>query len=234
MNNKETAPLYNETIELKVDMKGQSHFIRYDEGLREFLKTFFVGDVVIAPVDEFWQIYTKTSKNHITLPAVSLFPVNYNLSEDGNSFPNYQIGTFIEDFAKDIDEATNTDKGNTIRLSKAARVLFYDIDYDINVWAQNRNDALQLVQELLFPLTQHGEYQIRYFDTNYFINYKIDPNFENNSSYGMNQEEGLLYRYTIHLHTEHCPIFDSKNYYNVLDNKTSVELVNKDLDIEKD
>ena len=31
MNNKETAPLYNETIELKVDMKGQSHFIRYDE-----------------------------------------------------------------------------------------------------------------------------------------------------------------------------------------------------------
>ena len=76
----------------------------------------------------------------------------------------YQIQIF-----KDIDEATNIDKGNTIRLSKAARVLFYDIDYDINVWAQNRNDALQLVQELLFPLTQHGEYQIRYFDTNPFL-----------------------------------------------------------------
>lgn len=223
MNNKETAPLYNETISLKSDMKGISHFVRYDEGLKEFLKTFFVGDVIIAPVDEFWQIYTKNSEDHIQLPAVSIFPMNYDLNEEANSFPNYQIGTFIEDFAKDVDEATNGDKGNTVRLSKAARALFYDIDYDIDVWAQNRNDALQLVQELLFPLMQHSEYQIRYFDTDYFINYKVDPNFENNSSYGMNQDIGLLYRYTIHLHTERCPIFDSKNYYNVLDNKLSVE-----------
>lgn len=222
MNNQKTAPLMNEELMLKPDMKGLSHFVRYDEGLKEFLKSFFVGDVIIAPIDEFWELYTKNSENNIQLPAISIFPVGYTLNEEANSFPNYQLGTFIEDFVKIVDESTNKQEGNTVRLSKSARALFYDIDYDIEVWALNRNDALQLVQELLFPLMQHSEYQIRYFDTCYYINYKIDPNFDNNSSIGLNQDQGTLYRYTLHLHTDRCPIFDSKNFYNTLDNSLSI------------
>lgn len=213
MNNMKSAPLMNEDISLKQDMKEMPHFVRYDEGLKEFIKNFFVGDVIIAPMDQFWEYYIKNTKNDIKFPAVSLFPIGYSISREQNNFPSLQLGTFIQQAAEIRDEGTNELEGTTRYLSKAARTIYFDIEYQINVWAIKRNDALQLVQELMFPLFQHNEYKISYFNEEYSVPYTIDTSISNNSTIGADQ--GTMYIYSFNL-TVTAPIFDSKNYYNAI------------------
>ena len=218
MNNQKSAPLMNENIKAKNNGIVTSHFARYDEALKNFIKEFFVGDVVIAPNTEFWEFYIKNQKTEgkeIRFPAISLYPVNYSLNSDQNNFASIQLGSMIQRAVEIRDEATNEKQGNTLYLSKSARVLWFDIDYQINIWALKREEALQLVQEMLFPLYQHKELPIIYFNQEYSVPYQIDGNIVNNSTIGMNANPGTMYIYTINL-TLSAPIFDSKNYYNVV------------------
>lgn len=213
MNNMKSAPLMNEDISLKQDMKEMSHFVRYDEGLKEFIKNFFIGDVVITPVDQFWEFYIKNTKHDLKFPAVSLFPTRYQINNNQNNFSSMQLGTFIQDAVEIRDEGTNKLEGTTKYLSKAARTLYMDIDYQINIWAIRREDALQLVQELMFPLFQHKEYQISYFNEKYSVPYTIDTSINDSSAIGADQ--GTMYIYSFNI-TVTAPIFDSKNYYNAI------------------
>lgn len=213
MNNMKSAPLMNEDISLKQDMKEMPHFVRYDEGLKEFIKNFFIGDVVITPVDQFWEFYIKNTKHDLKFPAVSLFPTRYQINNNQNNFSSMQLGTFIQDAVEIRDEGTNKLEGTTKYLSKAARTLYMDIDYQINIWAIRREDALQLVQELMFPLFQHKEYQISYFNEKYSVPYTIDTSINDSSAIGADQ--GTMYIYSFNI-TVTAPIFDSKNYYNAI------------------
>lgn len=213
MNNMKSAPLMNEDISLKQDMKEMPHFVRYDEGLKEFIKNFFIGDVIITPVDQFWEFYIKNTKHDIKFPAVSLFPTRYQINNSQNNFSSMQLGTFIQDAVEIRDEGTNKLEGTTKYLSKAARTLYMDIDYQINIWAIRREDALQLVQELMFPLFQHKEYQISYFNEKYSVPYTIDTSINDSSAIGADQ--GTMYIYSFNI-TVTAPIFDSKNYYNAI------------------
>lgn len=221
MNNMKAAPLMNEDISLKQDMKEMPHFVRYDEGLKEFIKNFFVGDVVIAPDDNFWEFYIKNTSNDIKFPAVSIFPTDYTLNTNQNNFSSIQLGTFIQDSVSIIDEVTNEKQGQTKLLSKAARTLYFDISYQINVWALKRNDALQLVQELMFPLFQHKEFKIKYFNEEYSIPYQISSTINNNSMIGTNSDQGTMYIYSFNIVVT-GPIFDSKNYYNAISEDTKI------------
>ena len=213
MNNMKSAPLMNEDISLKQDMKEMPHFVRYDEGLKEFIKNFFIGDVIITPVDQFWEFYIKNTKHDLKFPAVSLFPTRYQINNSQNNFSSMQLGTFIQDAVEIRDEGTNKLEGTTKYLSKAARTLYMDIDYQINIWAIRREDALQLVQELMFPLFQHKEYQISYFNEKYSVPYTIDTSINDSSAIGADQ--GTMYIYSFNI-TVTAPIFDSKNYYNAI------------------
>lgn len=221
MNNSKAAPLMNENINLKEDMTGISHFMRYDEGLKNFIKEFFVGDVIIAPVDDFWEFYIRNSNNDIKFPAISLYPVNYTLNSDQNNFASIQLGSLLQEAAEIRNEDTNTVDGHTMLLSKLVRVMYWDVQYQIDIWALTRNDALQLTQEILFPLYQHKEYQVQYFQHNYSVPYKIDNTFQSNSIVGITNGQENIYRYTIDIVVT-APIFDSKNYYNTIE--TSVKL----------
>ena len=213
MNNMKSAPLMNEDISLKQDMKEMPHFVRYDDGLKEFIKNFFIGDVIITPVDQFWEFYIKNTKHDLKFPAVSLFPTRYQINNSQNNFSSMQLGTFIQDAVEIKDEGTNKLEGTTKYLSKAARTLYMDIDYQINIWAIRREDALQLVQELMFPLFQHKEYQISYFNEKYSVPYTIDTSINDSSAIGADQ--GTMYIYSFNI-TVTAPIFDSKNYYNAI------------------
>ena len=215
MNNQKAAPLMNENIQVQQDMKEMPHFMRYDEGLKEFIKNFFVGDVVIAPVDNFWEFYVKNTESDIKFPAISLYPVDYTLANEQNNFATIQLGSFFQPAAEIVDEATNVKLGNTMNLSKAVRALYWNITYQINVWALTRDTALQLVQEIMFPLFQHKEFQIKYFNDKYSVPYTISDSITNQSSIGMNSANGTIYNYAFTLVVT-GPIFDSKNYYNVI------------------
>lgn len=221
MNNVKSAPLMNEDITLKQDMKEMPHFIRYDEGLKEFIKQFFVGDVIIVPTDQFWEFYIKNSNNDIKFPAISLFPNDYVLNSDQNNFSSIQLGTFIQDEVDIVDEATNTKEGKTKLLSKSARALYFDISYQINVWATRRDFALQLVQEIMFPLFQHKEFKIKYFGNEYLVPYQISSTINNNSMIGTNSDNGTMYIYSFNIVVT-APIFDSKNYYNAVSKDAKV------------
>lgn len=221
MNNVKSAPLMNEDITLKQDMKEMPHFIRYDEGLKEFIKQFFVGDVVITPTDQFWEFYIKNTDNNIKFPAISLFPDGYVLNSDQNNFSSIQLGTFIQDEVDIVDEATNVKEGKTKLLSKSARALYFDISYQINVWATRRDFALQLVQEIMFPLFQHKEFKIKYFNNEYLVPYQISSTIDNNSMIGTDSNNGTMYRYSFNIVVT-APIFDSKNYYNAVSKDTKI------------
>ena len=219
-NNKITLPLANEDVKLVQEQTGIPHLERYDLGLQDFLKNFFVGDVVITPVENFWSLYIKTTENDIKFPAVSFYPVDYSIPNT-NSFSMQQKG-FIMDKALTVkDPLTHDDNGTTILMSKFARSLNVDISYNINVWALNRSDALQLTQELMFPLFNHREFPISYYDEIHNVSFDIRDSVTDNSRFGMTQSSDVVYRYSFDI-VVHAAIYDSKNYQNVVKPKSSV------------
>ena len=219
-NNKKTLPLANENVSLLQEQTNTPHLERYDLGLQDFLKNFFVGDVVITPVENFWELYIKTSNNDIKFPAVSFYPTSYTIPET-NSFSMQQKGFMMEKSLMVTDPLTHGEKGQTVLMSKFARVLNVDIGYDINVWALNRSDALQLTQELMFPLFNHREFPISYYDELHDIPFDIRDSVSDNSSFGMNQGSDVIYRYSFSI-LVHASIFDSKNHQNVLYTESEV------------
>ena len=226
MNNQISAPLMNEQIKLDLDMKEMPGFYRYDKGFESFLKQFFIGDVIIARDDDFWEFATKETENNIKFPAISFYPTGYTMSQGMNGFSNVQYGPIIEDGVEIVDEATNEKQGKTMMMSRSARCIYFDITYQVTVWGLNRLMALELLQEILFPLKQHGEYQITYFDKPYDVSYKVGDQIADNSVFGLQWVQSDIYRYSFTVSTT-GPIFDSKVYYNALSRFVNVKVQSK-------
>lgn len=226
MNNQLSAPLMNEPISIDLDMKEMPNFIRYDEGFKSFLKTFFIGDVIISREDDFWEFITRETENNIKFPAISIWPFNYTMSNNMNGFSGVQYGPIIEKAVEIVDEETNEKKGSTRMLSRSARTIYFDISYQVTVWGLDRGMALQLLQEILFPLKQYGEYQIIYFDKPYTVSYKVDNSITDNSVFGVQWTQSDMYRYSFVVTTT-GPIFDSKVYYNALSRFVDVKVRSK-------
>lgn len=219
-NNKKTLPIANETIILKQSHTGVPHLERYDLGLQDFLSQFFVGDVIITPENNFWEMYIKNTNDNIKFPAVSFYPTNYSVA-DTNSFSIQQQGFLFDIASQIVDPVTHDDKGSTVLMSKFARALDINISYSINVWALTRSDALQLTQELMFPLYNHREFPISYFDELHNASFDISDTIEDNSNFGMSQSADVVYRYTFNI-IVHASIYDSKNYKNVIKPESGV------------
>lgn len=217
-NNKKTLPLANENIKLAQEQTGIPHLERYDLSLQDFIKNFFVGDVVITPVDNFWELYIKNTDDNMKFPAVSFYPVSYDIA-DTNSFSIQQNGFIMDKELVIKNPLTQGDKGSTVLMSKFARALNIDIGYSINVWALTRSDALQLTQELMFPLFNHREFPMIYFDELHNVSFDISDSVTDNSSFGLTQSENVIYRYTFDI-VVHASVYDSKNHQNVVLPKT--------------
>lgn len=226
MNNQPSVPLMNEEVKIDLDMREMPNFIRYDEGFKAFLKHFFVGDVIISRDDDFWEFMTRETENDIKFPAISVWPVNYTMSSNMNGYSNVQYGPFIEKAVEVVDEATNEKQGKTRMMSRSARALYFDITYQVTIWGLNRPMALQLLQEMLFPLKQYNEYQITYFDKSYNVSYKVGNDITDSSVFGLQWVQSDIYRYSF-LVTTTGPIFDSKTYYNALSRFVNVKVRSK-------
>lgn len=226
MNNQLSAPLMNEPVSIKLDMKEMPNFIRFDEGFKQFLKHFFVGDVILSREDDFWEFMTRETENDIKFPAISIWPVNYSMTPNMNGFSGVQYGPFIEKAVEIVDEATNEKQGATTMLSRSARTIYFDITYQVTVWGLNRPMALQLLQEILFPLKQYNEYQITYFDKPYDVSYKVGNDIVDSSVFGLQWVQSDMYRYSFNV-TVTGPIFDSKVYYNALSRFVNVKVRSK-------
>jgi len=220
-NNKKTLPIANEDVRLEQPQEGIPHLERYDLGLQDFLKRFFVGDVTITPTNNFWELYIKNSGGDIKFPAVSFYPVHYGIDRTVNSFSMQQQGFMFTNSVEIIDPVTHESQGRTAMMSKFTRALYIDIDYEINVWALTRSDALQLTQEIMFPLFNHKEYLVSYFDKEFYVAFDIEDVVVDNSQFGMNQSSDVVYRYTFNI-TTHAMVFDSKNHLNVVKPESGV------------
>ena len=223
MNNQLSAPLMNEDIKINLDMKGMPDFIRYDKGFEAFLRNFFIGDVIITRDEDFWEYATKETQDHVKFPAISIWPISYSFSQGMNGFSNVQYGPIIEDSATVYDDETNENLGKNVRMSRSARLLYFDISYNVTVWGLTREMALQLLQEILFPIKQHSEYQITYFGEPYSVSYKVEDTISDNSVFGLQWVQSDIYRYSFIVTTK-GPIFDSKTYYNALSRFVNVKI----------
>lgn len=219
-NNKKTLPVANEKILLTQEHTGVPHLERYDLSLQDFIKNFFVGDVVITPTENFWEMYIKNTNNDMKFPAVSFYPTNYSIPNT-NSFSMQQQGFLFGKSVEIVDPLTHGKEGNTILMSKYIRALDVDISYTINVWALTRTDALQLTQELMFPLFNHREFPIIYFDEYHNAAFDISDTIEDHSVLGMNQSQDVIYRYSFNI-VVHASVFDSKNYKNTLSTDSDI------------
>lgn len=226
MNNQISAPLMNEPVSVKLDMREMPNFIRYDEGFKSFLKNFFIGDVIISREDDFWEFITKETENNIKFPAISIWPTRYTMSPNMNGFSGVQYGPIIEEATEIVDETTNEKLGKTRMMSRSARTIYFDITYQVTVWGLDRGMALQLLQEILFPLKQYNEYQITYFDKPYDVSYKVESDITDNSVFGLQWIQSDIYRYSFFVTTT-GPVFDSKVYYNALSRFVNVKVRSK-------
>lgn len=226
MNIQPNAAPMNEDVNITLDMKEMPNFIRYDEGFKAFLKHFFIGDVVISRDDDFWEFITRETENNIKFPAISIWPTRYSLSSTMNGFSGVQYGPFIEKAVEIKDEVTNESNGTTRMMSRSARVLYFDISYQVTVWGLDRPMALQLLQEILFPLKQINEYKITYFDQPYIVSYQIGNDVVDNSVFGLQWTQSDIYRYSFNVTTT-GPVFDSKTYYNALSRFVTVKTRSK-------
>jgi len=218
-NVKTTVPDMNEEVETKPDDSKLSELERSDVGLQRFFETFFVGDVVITPPDKFWEMYIKNSENAMRFPAISLYPISYDVTEM-NSFPQHQQGFLASHKIDILDDETGGSKGTTKLMSKFVKVMYMDIGYMVSVWAKTRSDALKCFQEILFVVYNHQEFPIYCYEEKIMLPFKVDA-IGDSSQFGMTASQDVMYRYTVDL-TVSSQIFETANFNNVIDRDFTV------------
>jgi len=214
-----------EDLKLSKDLKNLPVIAKYDEAFKELISQVFAGKVILAPTDRAFELYiNQTQGEKIKFPFISLFPSGpYN--SVNNNFASSHIGHPAYRSAIIYDDNTLEKKGQNKLMQNFYQVMYFDIPYSIECWSNNRIQALQLVQELIFWLNSQGEVKIQYKNNEYTANMTINNTITDNTGYTNYANIGNIYRFTLNINIE-APVFRTQNYLNI--NTSDITLVLKD------
>lgn len=202
-----------EQLELSENLKHLPMIAMYDEAFRKLISQVFAGHVVLAPTDRAFELYINESGDKLKFPFISIFPTgDYN--RVNVNFAQSHIGDRAHRQAIVYDDDTIEKVGVSKKMQNFYQVMYFNIPYTIVCWSNNRVQALQLVQELLFWLDTQGKVKVQYKDQEYDANLVLGRLIKDDSGYTDYANIGNIYRFSITINIE-APVIRTQNYLNI-------------------
>lgn len=212
----------------KQDFK--SSFSKFHQALLDSISKVFNGHVVLEPVDTAFDYAIKQSKGELKFPFISLYPAsNIELSAKNNNFVAINHGVPMLREVPTYDENGNK-TGTTNKVSKNVKNLYINIEYQIDVWAVDRQTVEEVTQELLFWLYENRELSVNYYGQELLFTFIIGDNIVDNSDLINYETNNKLYRMTMNIMVTGS-IFRTENYFNALETKIDISYLENNKEV---
>ena len=211
-------------------MNMSSNFSIYHEAVKKLIQSAFSGQVVLEQVDAAYDNAIKQIKGNLEFPFISLYPTpTIELENTIYFFPSYHIGnqmfTQVPVF-NDYGEYTGSDS----RVAKNVKSLYINIEYQIDVWAIDRQTAEEVIRELMFWFYENQELSVTFYGQPLTFTFTVGNNIQDNTDLVNYESNGKIYRYTTNILLS-TAIFRTENYFTVQKPKVDIEyLISKEED----
>lgn len=184
----------------------------YDDALLEKFREIF-DNVVFSPPDRAFKRKSEINQGKVEFPLISLYRENYTISFENFNFRQLRRGQEIQ--------YMNDDKS----IVQMVESLPLRIDYQLDVWAEDRKLVDKMVCELLFFMLTHRTVNITVpgTDKEFTFDFQLED-ISDNSDIMSFEERGRVYRVTIPFYFDNAHIFMLDNLDTVLDIDISVEI----------
>lgn len=204
----------------------KSSFSKFHQALIDAISKVFNGHVVLEPVDTAFDYALKQYNGNLEFPFISIYPApNIELSSKNNNYSAIKIGAPMMEQALVYDNQGNL-IGKTNKISKNVKNLYINIEYQIDVWAVDRQTVEEVTQELLFWLYENRELSVNYYGKELIFTFIIGDNIVDNSDLINYETNNKLYRMTMNIMVTGS-IFRTENYFNALETKIDINYLEK-------
>lgn len=211
-------------------MNLSSNFSMYHEALKKLIQSVFSGQVVLESVDTAYDNAIKQVRGKLQFPFISLYPTpTIELENSKNSFPSYHIGNKMYTEVPVFDDYGNY-TGSDNKVAKNVKSLYINIEYQIDVWAIDRQTAEEVIRELMFWFYENQELSVTFYGQPLTFTFTVGNNIQDNTDLVNYESNGKIYRYTTNILLS-TAIFRTENYFTVQKPKVDITyLISKEED----
>lgn len=196
-------------------MNMSSNFSIYHEAVKKLIQESFSGQVVLEQVDTAYDNAIKQVRGKLQFPFISLYPTpTIEFDNSKNSFPSYNRGNDMFTEVPIFDDYGNF-KGSDKKVAKNVKSLYINIEYQIDVWAIDRQTAEEVIRELMFWFYENQELSVTFYGQPLTFTFTVGNNIQDNTDLVNYESNGKLYRYTTNILLS-TAIFRTENYFTVL------------------
>ena len=201
--------------------KFKSCFSIYHQALVDMIGKVFKGHVVYEQVDLAFDYAQKHNKGKVEFPYISVYASpNIEISALNNNYQAIKYGAPMVNEVPIYDDY-GKETGVTNKVSKNVKNLYINIEYQIDVWAVDRQTVEEVTQELVFWLYENRELSINYYGQELIFTFTVGDNIVDNSDIINHETNNKLYRMSLNILVTGS-IYRTENYFNVL--KTSIDI----------
>lgn len=195
-------------------MNLSSNFSIYHNAVRKLIQNSFSGQVVLEQVDTAYDNAIKQVKGKMEFPFISIYPTpTIEFENSKNSFPSYHIGSPMYTEVPVFDEYGNY-KESDKNIAKNVKSLYINIEYQIDVWAVDRQTAEEVIRELMFWFYENQELSVTFYGQPLTFTFTVGQNIQDNTDLVNYESNGKIYRYTTNILLS-TAIFRTENYFTV-------------------
>jgi len=195
-------------------MNLSSNFSIYHEAVKQLIKSSFSGQVVLEQVDAAYDNAIKQIRGKLEFPFISIYPTpTIEFDNSKNTFPGYNLGNKMFTQVPVFDDNGNY-TGSDNKVAKNVKTLYINIEYQIDVWAVDRQTAEEVIRELMFWFYENQELSVTFYGQPLTFTFSIGNNIQDNTDLVNYESNGKIYRYTTTILLS-TAIFRTENYFTV-------------------
>lgn len=195
-------------------MNMSSNFSMYHRAVLELIKSAFSGQVVLEEVDAAYDNAVKQVKGKMQFPFISIYPTpTIEFENSKNSFPSYHTGSPMFTQVPVFDEYGKYEKSDD-KVAKNVKSLYINIEYQVDVWAIDRQTAEEVIRELMFWFYENQELSVTFYGQPLTFTFTVGNNIQDNTDLVNYESNGKIYRYTTNILLS-TAIFRTENYFTV-------------------
>ena len=195
-------------------MNYASNFTMFHNALQKLIKSVFSGNVVLESVESAYDNAIKQIKGKMTFPFISIYPLpTIEFDNSKNSFPSYHLGSPMFKEIPIYDkhgEFLETDNN----YAKNVKTLYINIEYQIDVWAVDRQSAEEVIRELMFWFYENQEVSVNFYGEPLIFTFTVGNNIQDNTDLVNYESNNKIYRFTTNIALS-TAIFRTENYFTV-------------------
>ena len=195
-------------------MNTTSNFSNYHYALIKLIKSVFSGPVVLESTESAYDNAIKQIKGKMTFPFISLYPLpTIEFDNSKNSFPSYHLGSPMYKEVPIFDEH-GAFEGTDDNYAKNVKTLYINIEYQIDVWAVDRQTAEEVIRELMFWFYENQEVSVNFYGEPLIFTFTVGTAIQDNTDLVNYESNNKIYRFTSNIVLS-TAIFRTENYFTV-------------------